>query len=140
MSVRKQTSVGYAADCDVNVCYGVRRRHLRGVTPIKSTAPTSAIAPAGEQKESPFAAMQANRGRNNALFDALCKEARGLPPILQAFIDRARELNQQFGEPMIESRVINTAKSIFRYVETGELRTGEHGAWFKKPPGRFACA
>jgi hypothetical protein len=106
---------------------------LTALTPIRAITPAPAIAPAAEQKESPFADMQANSGRNNALFDTLCKEARGLPPTLQAFIDRARELNQQFGDPMIESRVINTAKSVFRYVETGELRTGEHGAWFKKP-------
>ena len=80
----------------------------------------------------PFADMHANSGRNSALFNALCKEARHLPPNLGAFINRAHELNQSFGEPMIDSRVVNTAKSIFRYLETGQLRTGEHGAWFKK--------
>jgi hypothetical protein len=108
---------------------------LTALTPIKSTAPAPlpAIAPTVAQKESPFSDMQPDSGRNNALFETLCKAARGLPPTLQAFIDRARELNQQFGEPMIESRVINTARSVFRYVETGELRTGEHGAWFRKP-------
>jgi len=77
--------------------------------------------------------MRENSGRNNALFDALRKEARGLPPTLQAFIDRARQLNQQFGERMVDSRVVNTAKSVFGYVETGQLRTGEQGAWFRKP-------
>jgi Bifunctional DNA primase/polymerase, N-terminal len=81
----------------------------------------------------PFADMRANSGRNTALFDALCKEARHLPPNLDAFINRARELNQSFGEPMIDSRVVNTAKSVFGYLETGTLRTGEHGAWFKRP-------
>jgi hypothetical protein len=83
-------------------------------------------------KKPDFADMQANSGRNNALFDALCQEARRLPPTLDAFVSRARELNQSFGEPMLDSRVINTAKSVFSYVETGQLRTGEHGAWFKK--------
>jgi hypothetical protein len=102
------------------------------LTPIRAITPAPSIAPAAEQEESPFADMRANSGRNNALIDALCKEARGLPPTLQTFIDCARELNQQFGEPMIDSRVVNTAKSVFRYVETGELRTGEHGAWFKR--------
>ena len=106
---------------------------LTGLTPIRAITLAPAITPSAEQKESPFANMEANSGRNNALFDTLCKEARGLPPTLQAFIDRARELNQMFGEPMIDSRVVNTAKSVFGYVERGELRTGEHGAWFKKP-------
>jgi hypothetical protein len=80
-----------------------------------------------------FAEMGVNSGRNNALFNSLCREARNLPPTLDAFVDRARELNRSFGEPMIESRVMNTAKSVFGYVERGELRTGEHGAWFKRP-------
>jgi Bifunctional DNA primase/polymerase, N-terminal/Primase C terminal 1 (PriCT-1) len=79
-----------------------------------------------------FTDMGANSGRNTALFDALCKEARNLPQTIEAFEARARELNQTFGEPMIESRVINTAKSVFGYVESGQLRTGEHGAWFKR--------
>jgi hypothetical protein len=105
---------------------------LTALTPIRVTTPAPAIAPPAEQKESPFADMKANSGRNNALFDALCKEARGLPPTLQAFVDRARELNQQFGEPMIDSRIVNTAKSVFGYLESGQLRSGEHGAWFKR--------
>src|SRR6201981_4119330 len=69
---------------------------------------------------------------NNALVHELCKEARRLPPMLDAFINRARELDNTFGEPMVDSRVINTAKSVFGYLETGQLRTGEHGAWFKR--------
>jgi hypothetical protein len=80
-----------------------------------------------------FAEMGENSGRNTALFDTLCREARGLPENIDAFVGRARELNKSFGEPMIDSRVINTAKSVFGYVESGQLRTGEHGAWFKKP-------
>jgi hypothetical protein len=80
--------------------------------------------------------MLAHSGRNNALFDILCKEARRLPPTVEAFVDRARQINQTFGEPMIDSRVIATARSVFKYVETGQLRTGEHGAWFKKPQAR----
>ena len=80
----------------------------------------------------PFADIGAHSGRNNALFDALRKEARHLPPTLDAFVTRAHEINSTFGEPMIDSRVIDTAKSIFHYLETGTLRTGEHGAWFKK--------
>jgi hypothetical protein len=55
-----------------------------------------------------------------------------LPPILDVFVQRADELNRQFGEPITESRVVNTAKSVFQYVETGQLRTGEHGAGFKR--------
>jgi hypothetical protein len=93
-----------------------------------SGASSAAIAPPDD-----FADMREHSGRNVALFNALCKEARGLPPTLQAFVDRGRELNQQFGEPMLDSRVVNTAKSVFGYLERGELRTGEHGAWFKEP-------
>jgi hypothetical protein len=105
---------------------------LTALTPIKAIAPAPAIALPEEQKESGFADMRANTGRNTALFDSLCREARSLPPTIEAYVDRARELNRLFGEPMTDSRVINTAKSVFRYVETGTLRTGEHGAWFKK--------
>lgn len=87
-----------------------------------------------------FAGMGENSGRNTALFDTLCREARGLPENIDTFVGRARELNKSFGEPMIDSRVINTAKSVFGYVESGQLRTGDHGAWFKKPQAQsLAC-
>ena len=33
----------------------------------------------------------------------------------------------------LDFRVIATAGSVFKYIETGQLRTGEHGAWFRKP-------
>jgi hypothetical protein len=33
---------------------------------------------------------------------------------------------------MTDAEVVKTAKSVFRYFETGQLRTGEHGAWFKR--------
>jgi hypothetical protein len=108
---------------------------LTALTPIRTLrarARAPATPPPEEQKESAFADMGANSGRNTALFDSLCREARCLAPTIDAFVDRARELNQLFGEPMTDSRVINTAKSVFRYVETGTLRTGEHGAWFRK--------
>jgi hypothetical protein len=107
---------------------------LTALTPIRSAEPAlGAVCEHEQPAPAAFANMQANTGRNNTLFDSLCKEARSLPPTLQAFIDRGRELNQLFGEPMTDSRVINTAKSVFRYVEKGELRTGEHGAWFQRP-------
>jgi hypothetical protein len=70
-------------------------------------------------------------GRNDTLFDMLCKEARRLPSKIDTFIARARELNQTFAVPMSDPEVVKTAKSVFRYVETGQLRTGERGAWFK---------
>lgn len=95
--------------------------HRQGATAEVATVATPELA-----------LMNANSGRNNALFDTLCREARSLPPNLEAFIARAHELNQQFGEPMIDRRVINTARSVFGYFEKGELRTGEHGAWFRK--------
>jgi hypothetical protein len=105
---------------------------LTALTHIRRITAAPLIAPRDADDESAFADLRANSGRNNALFDTLRREARSLPQNLDGFIARARELNQLFGEPMIDSRVINTAKSIFRYVERGELRTGEHGAWFKK--------
>jgi hypothetical protein len=108
---------------------------LNSLTPIERP-----ILPRGEQPQEAapqsFPEMRTSSGRNNALFNALCKEARQLPPNLDVFISRARELNQQFGDPMIDSRVVNTAKSVFGYVESGQLRTGEHGAWFKRPQAR----
>lgn len=79
-----------------------------------------------------LAEMRDGSGRNVNLFEALCKVARSLPPTLDAFVDWAREHNGRFGEPMTEAAVFNTAKSVFSYVERGELRTGEHGAWFKR--------
>jgi Bifunctional DNA primase/polymerase, N-terminal/Primase C terminal 1 (PriCT-1) len=106
---------------------------LTALTPIRTAAKAIPTAIEDKQQRAPLAAMQANSGRNNTLFDILRKEARRLPQTLEAFIDRARQVNQTFGEPMIDSRVVNTAKSVFRYVETGELRTGDHGAWFQRP-------
>jgi hypothetical protein len=94
------------------------------------TSATALAVPAQEARA--FADMRANSGRNNALFDTLRREARQLPPVLDVFVDRAHDINKQFGEPMTDSSVVNTAKSVFRYVETGQLRTGEHGAWFKR--------
>jgi hypothetical protein len=76
--------------------------------------------------------MRDGSGRNVNLFEALCKAARRLPQSLDSFVDWAREHNGRFGEPMTETEVFNTAKSVFGYVERGELRTGEHGAWFKR--------
>jgi hypothetical protein len=107
---------------------------LAALTPIRLGDPEhGAVRRHDIPAPAQFADMRAHTGRNDALFASLCQEARGLPPNLQAFVDRARELNRLFGEAMIDSRVINAAKSVFRYVETGELRTGEHGAWFRKP-------
>jgi hypothetical protein len=107
---------------DLNALTPIERPILQPEQPQQEAAPSS------------FPEMQANSGRNNALFNALCKEARHLAPDLDVFISLARELNQQlFGVPMIDSRVVNTAKSVFGYVESGQLRTGAHGAWFKKP-------
>jgi hypothetical protein len=111
---------------------------LAGLTAIRSSLsiyPHDIMSPAevsAQVAPEPFADMGAHSCRNNALFNELCKEARRLPPMLDAFINRARELDNTFGEPMVDSRVINTAKSVFGYVETGQLRTGEHGAWFKR--------
>jgi hypothetical protein len=116
---------------------------LTALTPIRT--PVVPLRPVIETEQqgvvfnttpAPLAAMGPHSGRNSALFDILRKEARQLPQTLDAFIDRARQVNQTFGEPMIDFRVINTAKSVFGYLETGELRTGEHGAWFKKPQVR----
>jgi hypothetical protein len=116
---------------------------LTALTPIRNmgvlsdNTPPAPSVEADDQKQSPHADMQANTGRNNALFDILCKEARRLPQTVEAFIDRARQVNETFGAPMVDSRVVNTAKSVFRYVETGELRTGERGAWFQAPDIQF---
>jgi hypothetical protein len=104
---------------------------LNALTPIERPV-LQPEQPQHEAASASFPEMQASSGRNNALFNALCKEARHLLPSLDVFISRARELNQQFGDPMIDSRVVNTAKSVFGYVETGQLRTGAHGAWFKQ--------
>jgi hypothetical protein len=79
-----------------------------------------------------LAEMRDGSGRNVTLFDALRKIARRLPPKLDAFVDWAREHNGKFGEPMMETEIFDTAKSVFGYLERGELRTGEHGAWFRK--------
>jgi hypothetical protein len=103
---------------------------LTALTPIR--VPVTPFAQVGVILDITPQSMQAHSGRNNALFDTLRKEARQLPQTLEAFIDRARQVNESFGEPMIDTRVVNTARSVFRYVETGQLRTGDHGAWFKR--------
>jgi hypothetical protein len=113
--------------CRYEIIHG-RVEDLAALEPIRAI---SASAPA--DVGSGFADMRANSGRNDALFHAMCKEARQLPQTVEAFEARAMELNHMFGEPMVESRVINTARSVFKYVETGQLRTGEHGAWFRRP-------
>ena len=78
------------------------------------------------------AAMRDGDGRNCHLFEALCRNARSLPPTLEAFMDWARNYNAMFGEPMSETEVFKTAKSVSDYVETGSLRTGQHGAYFNR--------
>lgn len=79
-----------------------------------------------------LAEMRAGSGRNVTLFDSLCKVARRLRPTLDAFVDWAREHNGKFGEPMTDAEVFDTANSVLGYLERGELRSGEQGAWFKR--------
>jgi hypothetical protein len=74
-----------------------------------------------------LADMRDGSGRNVNLFDALCRVARGLPKTNDALLEWAREHNSEFGEPMADAEVAKTAKSVFGYLERGELRVGEHG-------------
>jgi hypothetical protein len=77
-----------------------------------------------------LAEMWEGSGRNVSLFDSLCKVARRLPRTMESFVDWAREHNGKFGEPMTDTEVFDTAKSVFGYLERGELRSGQHGAYF----------
>jgi Bifunctional DNA primase/polymerase, N-terminal/Primase C terminal 1 (PriCT-1) len=76
--------------------------------------------------------MRDGSGRNVNLFEALCKAARGLPKTLESFLNWAHDCNAKFGEPMLDSEVVRIAKSVFKYVESGQLRTGRHGALFER--------
>jgi hypothetical protein len=105
---------------------------LTTLTTIRGVASPPSTPLSREEAPHPFAFMQAHSGRNNALFRELCKEARALPLKLDAFVNRARELNGLFQVAMTDARVVNTAKSVFRYAETGELRTGQQGSWLSK--------
>jgi hypothetical protein len=120
---------------DVTLEQLLENRHslptVRGL-PERAYVPSSAArtVPVNDIAHQPLAEMREGSGRNATLFHALCKVARHLPPSLDAFADWAREHNGKFGVPMTDAEVFDTAKSVFGYVERGELRTGEHGAWF----------
>ena len=103
---------------------------LTGLTAIKGSARVE--RPREPSLPEKLPAPETCGSRNKRVFDMLCKEARGLAPQLDAFIERAGAFNQTFETPMGESEVGKIARSVFNYVETGRLRTGEHGAWFRK--------
>jgi bifunctional DNA primase/polymerase-like protein len=134
---RLSNGTAYAFEGDVNLEDLLRNRHRLPI--IKGLPDRAYVQPAvvplvpkiGTDHDA-LSEMRVGSGRNVTLFDALCKVARRLPATLDAFVNWAREHNGKFGEPMTDTEVIKTASSVFAYLERGELRTGEHGAWFKR--------
>jgi hypothetical protein len=99
----------------------------------------TAIQRSTPETQASFPAMVSHSGRNNALFNALCAEARQLPPGLEMFIQRAHEVNKQFGEPTLEARVVKTAKQVFKYLEAGRTTLGQLRRLVQAGPGARPC-
>jgi hypothetical protein len=80
--------------------------------------------------------MRDGSGRNVNFFDVLRGVARSLPRTIEGFLDWARNYNARFAEPLSEAELVRTTRSVFKLLESGELRTGTHGAWFVEPQVR----
>ncbi len=101
---------------------------LKNLTPMRTHRPFHSRSDARRD----LSTMRAGDGRNNQLFHALCTEAKGLPLDVDAYITCAREINMKFSEPLPDKEMMAVAHSVFGYAERGDVRAGNHGAWFVK--------
>jgi bifunctional DNA primase/polymerase-like protein len=120
----------YRFEGEVNLDDLLRHRHslpiIQGLPERAYAArPGMHLVSAGSSKNLPD--MRDGSGHNMNLFDALRRVARGLPKTNDALLNWAREYNSKFGEPLPDAEVVKTAKSVFGYLERGELRVSGHG-------------
>ena len=107
---------------------------LTALTTIKN-APTPPDAPAPPDQPMldiprDLTGMRDGDARNNALFGIMLRNGHYLPPTIEAFIEFAREENAKAAEPMIDTRVVGTATSVFKYRQRGTLVHSGRGVWF----------
>lgn len=89
----------------------------------------ASAAAAGEADISAWHEIRDGGGRNDTLFRQLGRDAHVYDNFEQ-LLDRAKTLNEQFGEPLETARVVSTAQSVWRMTTEGRNRFGQHGAWF----------
>lgn len=72
--------------------------------------------------------MVVGAGRNNVLFRKIASDAHYCDDF-DALLDRAKTLNDQFGEPLDDAEVVRTTKSVWKMTLEGRNRFGQIGAW-----------
>ncbi len=75
--------------------------------------------------------MVVGAGRNNVLFRKIASDAHYCDDF-DALLDRAKTLNDQFGEPLDDAEVVRTAKSVWKMTVEGRNRFGQIGAWLQR--------
>jgi hypothetical protein len=88
------------------------------------SAPSPSVSPGPK----PWAEMRKGDGRNNELFRQLMRDAHHCDNF-DRLLDRARTLNGELGEPMSDTRVVDTAGSVWKYTTEGRNHFGQRGAW-----------
>jgi hypothetical protein len=75
--------------------------------------------------------MRDRSGRNNALFHQLGRDAHSCDDFDQ-LLDRARTLNENFGEPLDDNEAISISGSVWKMTTEGRNRFAQHGAYFSE--------
>jgi Bifunctional DNA primase/polymerase, N-terminal/Primase C terminal 1 (PriCT-1) len=86
------------------------------------------LPPLASPGNSSISNMTVGTGRNNVLFRKIASDAHYCDDF-DALLDRAKTLNDQFGEPLDDAEVVRTAKSVWKMTVEGRNRFGQIGAW-----------
>jgi hypothetical protein len=82
--------------------------------------PSPSPTPSGPK---PWSEMRDGDARNDAFYRQLMREAHCCDDYEQ-LLDRAMTLNGGFAEPMTDQRVVDTARSVWKYTSKGQNRFG----------------